>query len=133
MKSFLIIIYSILILTFSLDVNARKGFPYVSGNTLLKACERTQGTQNEDPWADGFCEGFIIGVYDTIEELIDTNLLPSGTHNVSGYYCLQRQLPNDQIIRVVKKYLEDNPADLHYRATILIDLALREAFGPNPC
>ena len=48
-----------------------------------------------------------------------------------GIYCLPPAgIVNDQMVRVVKKYLDEHPEELHQSARILILFALREAF---PC
>ena len=133
MKTLFSITVIFFILALSGEINAREGYPYVSGNDLIDNCENIEGNDFESAFNMGHCYGYILGVYDTIEIEIDQKLLPSGKHSISGYYCLTTRLPYKQIVRVVVKYLQDNPKDLHTSAAILIDLALREAFGPNPC
>ena len=65
-----------------------------------------------------------LGGFNDAAVLIDT----AAAH---GIYCVPPTgIENDQLVRVVKKYLDEHPEDLHQSARILILFALREAF---PC
>jgi hypothetical protein len=44
--------------------------------------------------------------------------------------CIPDEASPDQIIKVVIKYLEDNPDKLHWQANVLIFASMRKAF---PC
>jgi hypothetical protein len=45
-------------------------------------------------------------------------------------YCIPSNADNDQFVRIVLKYLNDNPATLHYPAGALVANAIVAAF---PC
>jgi hypothetical protein len=103
-----------------------------SGNELLERCShptvRVGDTMPvtelvKEARDNGMCLGYIIGVSDQI--LADQ---PSG--NTKRSYCLAADVRSEQLFMVVKKYLEDNPAVLHFPAAVLTERALREAF---PC
>jgi len=72
----------------------------------------------------GSCEGYIAGVNDMMmSHLADT---PKSTLK----YCLPSGVEMDQLQRVVKKWLEDNPSQLHLPAGVTVIRALIQAF---PC
>jgi len=71
----------------------------------------------------GSCEGYIAGVSDTTQGY--DSVAPK-----NRLYCLPSNVDMDQLIRVVKKWLEDNPSQLNLPAHILVKRALGEAF---PC
>jgi hypothetical protein len=72
----------------------------------------------------GACEGYIAGVSDTILSY-GSVITPK-----NRIYCPPPNAEMDQLIRVVKKWLEDNPSQLHLPAGVLVIRALGEAF---PC
>tara|TARA_B110000459_G_C16157929_1_gene293812 strand:+ start:178 stop:504 length:327 start_codon:yes stop_codon:yes gene_type:complete len=87
---------------------------FLSGNRLLEAINT-----NKDA-----AILFIYGVNDTF------SLVQFG-YKLEPKYCLPKALDDgNQLLLVVKKYLENNPSQLHESATILVSLALREPF---PC
>lgn len=69
----------------------------------------------------GRCEGYIAGVVDTYEAF---RTAPAKK------VCLPPGVTMDQLRRVVKKSLEDNPAHLHQPAVALVVAALADGF---PC
>ena len=71
----------------------------------------------------GSCSGYIAGVNDGAAGYAIPN--PKNRR-----YCLPPQVEMDQLIRVVKKSLEDNPPQLHLPSSVLVIRALRDAF---PC
>lgn len=91
------------------------------GSDYLKGCQKYLA-DNEGSLEDGVCMGYPRGVIET-----DQNW-----HQMIGpqTFCLPDGANPDQFVRVAVKYLEDNPAQLHYNAAFSIHLALREAF---PC
>jgi phosphosulfolactate phosphohydrolase-like enzyme len=68
-----------------------------------------------------YCAGFVVGVVDT---LMSASLTSKTT------YCIPTNADNDQLIRVVSKYLNDNPAKLNEPASFLVTGAMIDAF---PC
>lgn len=84
---------------------------FVNGNRLNERC------YGQDPVLVGFCVGYIVGVADTNSKYI---CAPGGQHGVSV----------GQFESIVKKYLVENPAQLHKAADVIVLKALTEAF---PC
>jgi hypothetical protein len=106
------------------------GAQATDGNTLLNDCQATirlldtkQASPNETIGI-GQCLGMVEAVRSTLvifEDQIPKNFrgcVPNGGIN------------NGQSVRIVNKYLHDNPAKLNQDATMLILLAYHEAF---PC
>lgn len=73
---------------------------------------------------NGLCSGFITGVSD------EAMIYPIYNLTLKNYPCIPPEVHSDQLVSVVKKYLEDNPAKLHLPAGMLTIHALIEAF---PC
>src|SRR5262249_27028696 len=74
----------------------------------------------------GMCEGYIAGIHDaTMFAAVNVNAKTSRVP-----YCLPTGVEMSQMIRVVKKSLEDNPAQLHLPSSVLVVRALKDAF---PC
>ncbi len=83
---------------------------FITGNSLAQDCEK-----NDSMFEDGFCYGFVIGVFDTIQ---------------GEKICAPDGVTIKQVQSIVKKYLKENPASLHFGAELLVSLALMKAF---PC
>ena len=78
------------------------------GNSLKESCQST------NLYSDAFCLGYVIGVAD----------------NNAASICTPVGVTQGQVRDIVKKYLSDNPAQLHRDADILVLNALQQAF---PC
>jgi len=87
---------------------------YYTGNMLLKICESYTNTNRPNALVDavrgGTCIGYILGVAEG--------------------RCVPNSSSGDQLLRIVIKYLQENPQDLHKGASGLIGNALARAF---PC
>lgn len=119
-----VVLLLIVILTFS-GVWAQT----MSGVDLLRVCnaiiqsEEGKEVSVEDQLLSLYWTGYLAG-FNEAAVLI-------GTSTSLGLYCLPPAgIENDQLVRVVKKYLDEHPEDLHETARVLILLALRGAF---PC
>jgi hypothetical protein len=89
-----------------------------TGNGLITACKTAvagMDTDRDSGWIGGFCTGLISGVADSWDEF--TFCLP--THSTRGQY-----------VRVVYKYLQEHPAELQERDSVLVLKALKAAW---PC
>ena len=100
------------------------------GNTLLKNCQTTvrmmdsEQLSSNDSVAVGQCLGMIEGVKSTL--IIFGDQLPGKSRA-----CVPNGgINNGQAARIVTKYMHDNPAKLNLDATVLIILALKDAY---PC
>ena len=104
------------------------------GNLLLKQCQAfldtpilaTPNLAYENGLAAGACMGYMTGVRDNSLRL--NEVLKVAKSDLG--YCLPKPLDGNQLIRVIVKYLEDNPAKLHTIAAPLVKAAFMEAF---PC
>ena len=72
----------------------------------------------------GLCGGYIAGVNDAAVRY------GSGMNPTKRLYCIPPKADMDQLIRVVRKSLEDNPSQLHFPSSVLVVGALKNAF---PC
>jgi Ssp1 endopeptidase immunity protein Rap1a len=70
------------------------------------------------------CSGYIAGVNDA------TIAYVSGTNGTKRLYCVPPEANMEQLTRVVRKSLDDNPSQLHLPSSVLVVGALRNAF---PC
>jgi hypothetical protein len=112
-----------------------------TGGELLKRCNaigsvRVGDTVTSLGLADGvknsnLCWGYIAGVVDEYEgnRLSGLSKKPQ-VIPATANFCLPTGVDLEQLERVVKKSLDDNPARLHMPASLLILSALAEAF---PC
>jgi hypothetical protein len=103
-------LFLLLILALPLAANSQGG-NFQNGNKLKTHCAKEGG------FSDGFCMGYIIGVADNRSFYI---CAPGGSGGVT----------QGQFTDIVKKYLNDNPAQLHKDADVLVLDALTQAF---PC
>jgi hypothetical protein len=92
-----------------------------SGNFLLVSCQlvvkktddKTVSQDNFESFRDGYCRGIIEGVADT-----------------SPNVCPIKGSTYGQDARIVVKYLQDHPEELHLANTALVEKALAKVF---PC
>ena len=68
-----------------------------------------------------FCRGYVIGVVD--------GLIVAGAQ-AETLYCIPNNADSDQLVRIVKEYLDDKPANLNNPAATLVTQAMIDAF---PC
>lgn len=111
-----IIILSIVFILVSLPAYA--GF--YNGNQLILLMREVEKATREEPKVD-FSKvyefgGYVLGVYDFLDRI--------------GTVCTANTVEKGQIMAVVTKYLNDNPARWNEPAVVLVSEALRRAF---PC
>ena len=96
---------------------------YVDGNKLrdllVVAAEAERGKSRgaEDAYGSGFVIGYIGGVVDTYNGLL---------------LCPTPAVPLQQIVAIVKQYLDDHPADQDRPAEWIVLKALSSAFPCRP-
>ncbi len=105
-----------------------------SGNDLLKACSVTlKVVSGEPPPADfsgaQFCMAYLEGFRSGIE-FSEAVVRGQGASNVKLPICIPSEATNGQILRVVTKFLIENPERLHEDKLTLTATALNRAF---PC
>jgi hypothetical protein len=104
------------------------------GISLLRACKGLLNldvskapVQVAEELAHGsYCAGFINGMMDMNSQYQGLVLPPN-----TGFFCVQKEgLETEQAVRVVVKYMEEHPEQLHLPKRLLVFLALSAAF---PC
>ena len=98
--------------------SASWGGQMYDGNRLYELCRG-----GEQSYQVGGCEGFIIGVSDTLNA-------SKNQRELNRRICLPRRTTGQQLRRVVVDYLALVPQLRGYDATFLVELALRTAY---PC
>ena len=93
-----------------LSAQSQAGF--FNGSMLLKRCEYNA------------CTHYIMGISDYQETLLGWSYLDE------PHFCTPDSGSADQLVKVVTKYLNEHPEDLHLHAGSLVANALHEAF---PC
>lgn len=100
------------------------------GNYLLGNCTIAKRYMDETPVkateADFFRGGFCLGV---VEGVRNTMLLLESLIDKSRRTCFpEKGINNGQAVRIVLKYLNEHPADLHQDQTYLALMAFRDAY-----
>jgi hypothetical protein len=99
------ILFATVCMMFTASVFAQVQFQ--TGNKLKQKCDGGVGDEL-------FCVGYVTGIADA--------------HAMS--ICTPKEVTQGQNMNIVKKYLNDNPAQLHRDADVLVLTALQQAF---PC
>ena len=98
-----------------------------SGKDFLELCSSVDSEQNGDTvrihndalclgWVEGFRDGFTVH-----DELL-------GVPQKDRMVCVPSEIMNVQIIRVIKKYLAENPDKAHRATRLVASLALAGTF-----
>lgn len=110
--------------------------PETSGNAFLRVCSALDravldGTETVETFQNiancvGYIHGFIKGI--TVEQVF----VEGYTHQkeVPVPFCLPDKVENGQIVRIVLKYIRDNPAVANQPTSVLIMKALGKSY---PC
>jgi hypothetical protein len=104
----------------------------MDGNELLDKCHpffsHVAHPDDTTLLNEGYCAGYVMGVTDVeaMWKAIDTK---AGT-KAYEHYCMPEEVNNGQILKILKKWLDNNPEKLHWRADTILHVALLEAF---PC
>jgi hypothetical protein len=100
------------------------------GARLLRACGAAVKQQDglkisDEELADSlWCIGYVMGFLDALA-------VSNSTASARQLVCLPRQgITNDQAVRIVVKYLRENPGVLHESSRASVFIALAKAF---PC
>jgi len=107
-----------------------------NGKTLYAACS---SLKNEPTVQSGYCVGYFTGVWEGMKLGIALPIMIEGGQSAAELegmsnqllrVCMPPEVERGQMIDVVIKYLDNNPAERHGPARMLTWLALLEAF---PC
>ena len=95
---------------------AKTGFK--GGNELAEwmvEYEKSDNDNSKDPFMVALYDGYVTGVADTLYDIS---------------WCSPGNITIGQVLKIVSKYLNNNPENLHFSAYSLVEQALKEAF---PC
>ncbi len=104
----------------------------ITGDDLLGFC--TQALRFEDKLGGGdsieagMCIGYISGVAHT--GAVYHEIINKDDAQWKPIFCIPSRVQGGQLIRIVVKYLKDNPSQLHDDGTLSTMTAYKEAF---PC
>ena len=119
------------------DPNAMIAFYGGSGSQLLQRCEAAlkigagnkvlKATDMQDAVDGSYCRGYVLGV---VDGLVNAKELLRKADETGTLYCIPNNADSNQFVRVVNKYLNDNPATLNNLAGVLVLKSVVDAF---PC
>ncbi len=126
--------FIVLILSFFSPTYAYAQASYISGSDLLRACKKSlfisegimASATSEDMLQGGWCVGVVAAARDINAGATEGGLLP----RQYGVCLPSGGVINEQAIRIVVHYLEENPHQLHIPAAVVATLAFRGSF---PC
>ncbi len=107
-------VVTLFILSMSVSVEA------ITGNKLSEYCKTVDDGRKQDFQATAYCGGNITGVVDGMKYF-----------EFGNRFCISPEVTRGQIMKVVIKYLKNNPQRLHEDYTELIYSAVTEAFPCN--
>ena len=97
---------------------------YDKAEEILWACNGDESKTPEAAFEEIHCIGYISGVLDGIQ-------LVFGVRPEFKFFCPPESgISSDQQVRIVTKWLEDNPKELHKSARMSVLMAFAKAF---PC
>lgn len=106
----------------------------VDGNQLLERCSAYLKARDNPPLTTaeevnaGFCLGYMSAIADV--DAHDVDALKANSKELQKYFCAPRNATIEQLVRVVMKWMKENPEKLHYNAGRVSAMALHAAF---PC
>jgi hypothetical protein len=118
LKKVLLALAMLLFLFFIYDYAQFKYAQFKNGNQIYYELTSSNPDEYIKDAEQNFAKGYITGVFDAYNGLVF--LVP--------YEMTKGQVVLGQVLDIVKKYLEENPASRHEAAAILIGKALAEAF-----
>ena len=109
-----------------------KEYPYESGNAFLRLCsviEQVQRTNGENQTGVG-CVSYIAGFVDGVETGNLTTTVQMKPTTVPQPFCRPEGVENGQLVKIVLKYIRENPEDAHHSTGLVAMWAFQKAF---PC
>ena len=97
---------------------------FKTGNTLLAECTN-KGLEIVDFMDKSSCNAYIMGSEDTHEIAV----LYLG--EMKPLFCLPKGATIGQRVKIVVKYMNENPEDLHFPASLILPMAFKKAFPPT--
>jgi hypothetical protein len=125
-----LLLFASIIFLFSLQCQAGPT-PSTSGNDFRRFCAAVAAKSEPGPdFMTGTCYGYIDGVMEGITYSRAYAQAKAGKSVVPRLFCQPASVENGQIIRIVLKYIDDNPKDSHLPTAALLIDAMTAAF---PC
>jgi hypothetical protein len=115
------LLLTILLLSFGQAQAQATSAVFLHGNKLLERCEAHVNDTNVAKGAA--CMGYLEG----IDDVHDTFTI---WKEMDKQWCTPDKINSDQLVRVMVKYLQEHPEQLHLAASSLVPHALHAAF---PC
>ena len=107
----------------------------VTGEKLLTACSAAQKTDTDEAsltdadWNEAFfCMGFVQGALD--EQAVWQVGDEQSHRETLAHFCIDNDASWPQIIRILVKWLENNPKQLNLAGVVVIQKAMADAY---PC
>lgn len=107
-------------------------FPFTSGNTFLRLCsgvEKEQRTTAETEHGAG-CLLYIGGFVEGVETGHTATKVQTKREDLPMPFCRPDNVENAQLVRIVLKYIRENPEDSHQPTALVALWAFQKAF---PC
>jgi len=95
---------------------------FVSGGELLQRCE-TYLSETGSAAQGNVCPGYVAGIFDVHTAFVAWEMM-------KPMWCVPYDVNSNQLVRIVTKYLQEHPENLHHTAGTLVGDALVGAF---PC
>jgi hypothetical protein len=116
----------------SASAQTTKEYPYQSGNAFVRVCsvvEQAQRTDAETQLAVG-CLLYIAGFVDGVETGNILTMVQLRPTTVPKPFCRPDGVENAQLVKIVLKYVRENPEDAHHPTGNVALWAFQKAF---PC
>ena len=96
----------------------------------MKVADDRSSADRDDLFNAAYCVGYLHAISDNTAVEVELFKGQGNGQVVSNLFCLPKGPTYEQLVRIVVKWMNDNPGKLHERAWWVVDSALREAF---PC
>ena len=97
----------------------------LDGNDLLNGCKEADSANasTKSSFTAGYCYGIVVSTIE-LSVILKDGIAPNFQS------CVPTEMTNQQAVRIVIKYLQGNPEQLHFSGSSLVIRALHKAF---PC
>lgn len=124
MRRWLLCVFALMLLCRSTLAQARH-----DGNELSEECAVALGTTEHPTSMDGFNTGLCFGLVDGIRETLTLWDTVDSQHNEVRFHgCIPKEVTLEEAVKVVMKYLNDNPTQLHQRDAFLMGITYFSPF-----
>jgi hypothetical protein len=116
----------------SVSAQTTKEYPYESGNAFVRLCSGVEQAQrtDADPQLGVGCILYIVGIVDGVETGNLTTMIQMRPTTVPKSFCRPDSVENGQLVKIVLKYVRENPEEAHQPTRFVALWAFQKAF---PC